>query len=249
MKTLNRALAAASVTALVVLLSSCSPAKYEVLDNSKPTGEQLNGGVLAGGNVSDSDWLKILDDAQLSVKKISVKGCDFTATGTGFFHGDYLITNRHVVEGARSVKVSMAGDKPVGALAWGESLIYDLAWVKLPLMTTPQLTLANQNPTPGDLVADIGFPLGKPIRSERGRVFDFTKPFAKKMSADDLIQVTSEALPGNSGGPLLDTQGKVVGVIVALDFSANLSLAIPVSTLKRFLADLPPATKPQECSG
>lgn len=83
----------------------------------------------------------------------------------------------------------------------------------------------------GARVTAVGYPLGGQLRLTTGVVVDLVDG-AKFQIPGRVIRLTAKALPGNSGGPLLDRTGKIVGVVFAKEIATGLTLAIPIATLK-----------------
>jgi S1-C subfamily serine protease len=182
-----------------------------------------------------------------------------TATGSGFVVGKdgYILTNSHVVEGASSVKVRFTenGDF-VPADVKGRDASSDLAVLKV------DPSKANLRPIPlgnsddaqvGDPVIAIGNPFGftrtvtTGIVSALQRQIDAPNGF----TIDHVIQTDAAINPGNSGGPLLDANGKVIGINsqIATGGSGNgsvgIGFAIPINTAKKLLPRLEKGEKVQ----
>lgn len=113
----------------------------------------------------------------------------------------------------------------------GIALTDDLA-LALVRGTLPVTLELHEPPIRGDDVVAVGYPGGRELRFTDGRVLG-------EMSIDlfgraaPAIRVSNEIRPGNSGGPLLDDQGRVVGVVFAIDRQSGDGLAVPLDALER----------------
>ncbi len=137
--------------------------------------------------------------------------------GTGFIidPSGIAVTNNHVVTGAALLRVFLAGeDRPRNAKILGVSECWDLAVIDIEGDDLPFLTFSNQDLTPGVEVYAAGFPLGDPE-------YTLTKGIVSKANADGesfwasvpaVIEHDARIRGGNSGGPLVNMSGQVVGV-------------------------------------
>jgi len=158
--------------------------------------------------------------------------------GSGFIiSGDgYILTNNHVVDKARDIKVSLSDGRVLEAKLVGKSPELDLALIKIEAAGLPYALLGDSDALEvGDWVVAIGNPFGLShtvtagIVSAKGRVIGMG-PY------DNLIQTDAAINPGNSGGPLFNTRGDVVGInTVIIATGQNLGFAIPISMVKEVL--------------
>jgi len=157
-----------------------------------------------------------------------------TGVGSGviFDSRGWILTNRHVVAGANSVTVTMSDGTQYPGTVYGTASSTDLAIVKIDATGLPSATIGSSaNLIIGQEVIAIGTPLGEfsntvttGIVSALDRSID-----VEGEHLSGLIQTDAALNPGNSGGPLLDASGKVVGIATATTSSAEgISFAIPI---------------------
>jgi len=162
--------------------------------------------------------------------------------GSGFIidHDGYIVTNNHVVEGADKIKVILKDDREFDAEVKGRDPNTDLALIKIKSDgNLPSIQFGNSdNVKVGEWVMAIGNPFGLEhtvtvgIISAKGRVIG-SGPY------DDFIQTDASINPGNSGGPLIDMDGKVVGINTAIIAGGQgIGFAIPVNMAKGIIEQL-----------
>ena len=134
-----------------------------------------------------------------------------------------LVTNAHVVEGATDVQLRQ-GDLTFSGRVVERYTTADLAIVEVAQSLTP-LQRASAPAKVGDAVLAVGSPLGLGVSATAGIVSALREPY---------LQFSAPISPGNSGGPVVDSHGRVVGVAVAKAVAPGaegVSFAIPVATL------------------
>lgn len=157
--------------------------------------------------------------------------------GSGFFvTKDTIATNMHVVEKAASGYAKLVGREAKYTVAGtvGVDDRCDLVLLKLNDANAPTLLLADSSRVQvGDEVYAVGNPQGLEGTFSKGIVSGI-----RTLEDDTLLQITAPISPGSSGGPVLDANGRVIGVSVAT-FSGgqNLNFAIPASYLHSLMAD------------
>ncbi|MGD2172908.1 MAG: DegQ family serine endoprotease [Gammaproteobacteria bacterium] len=170
---------------------------------------------------------------------------EFKAAGSGFIitEDGYVVTNNHVVDHASEIKIITNDGTKYDATLKGRDSKTDLALVKIKSdKTFPYVKLGDSDHARvGEWVVAVGNPFGlggsvtAGIISARGRDIQ-SGPF------DDFIQVDAPINKGNSGGPLFDSQGRVIGVNTAIyspsGGNVGIAFAIPSNLAKQVVADL-----------
>ncbi len=163
-----------------------------------------------------------------AVVTIKVEGPDGSGTGSGFVlrQDGYILTNNHVVEAATSkgkITVLFSDGKRSAATVVGHDGSYDLAVIKVDRKNLPVLVLGRSSAVVvGDSVMAVGAPLGLDNTVTSGIVSALNRPVtaggagASSSSFINAIQTDAAINPGNSGGPLLDMDGRVIGVNSAI---------------------------------
>jgi len=163
-------------------------------------------------------------------------------TGSGFFiSSDGLaVTNNHVVTGAGFLKVFIAGeDEPRNARVLGASECSDLAVIDVEGDGFSYLSWYTGAPVVGTDVYAAGFPLGDAEYTLLDGIISKESADGESSwsSVDSVIEHTADILGGSSGGPLVTTDGKVVGVVYAGDDQGQ-AFAIGYSEVERVLPSL-----------
>jgi hypothetical protein len=203
--------------------------------------------VLAGGQsrsvqshrqLTVAEVVRQTSDAVVQIVVSDESGKEF-ALGSGFLVSadGMIVTNFHVIRGARSAIAKLANGSffPVdGVLA--EDANHDLVLLKLEGKGLPFLTLGS---TAGLQVGDNVVVIGSPLGLEGTVSSGIVSAFRDETPNGRMIQTNAPVSHGNSGGPLLDMRGKVVGVIssgVNPEEGQNLNFAIPSDEVKRLLS-------------
>ena len=138
------------------------------------------------------------------------------ASGTGFYvsNSGHLITNYHVIEGCRDMKVISKG-RTIETLVLATDPSNDLALLKAKDASSTYFSISNKQPEELQDVIVAGFPFGDRVSSS----IKFTQGIVSSLTGvgDNYSQIQIDAAlqPGNSGGPIMDNMGNIVGVAVA----------------------------------
>ena len=175
-----------------------------------------------------------------------------TATGSGFVVDDegHIVTNAHVVEGADNVTVSFDEDgDAVQAEVKGVDTSTDVAVLKVDPSEVPNLTplpLGDSSQLEvGQPVIAIGNPFGQVRTVTTGIVSGLQRQIEAPngFTIPDVVQTDASINPGNSGGPLLDENGRVIGINSQIatgggQGSVGIGFAVPINTAKGLLPKL-----------
>ena len=172
-------------------------------------------------------------------------------SGSGFFVNSdgYIVTNKHVVSDSQAdYTVIMSDGRELPATVLALDPVNDLAVIKVEGKDFPSLAFGNSDMLKvGQTVIAIGNPLGEFANSvSRGIVSGLKRHVTagsqfgeEEETLRDIIQTDAAVNPGNSGGPLLDLAGDVIGVNVAVAQGAeNIAFAIPVNQIKRSVEEV-----------
>jgi len=164
--------------------------------------------------------------------------------GSGFItrSDGVLLTNAHVVEGASEVSVTLPDGRSFTGKVLGADPLTDVAVVKVVASKLPVATLGDSNEVrPGEWAIAIGNPLGLDNTVTAGIISAIQRTNAVgEGQRVPYIQTDAAVNPGNSGGPLINDRGQVIGINTAIRQApgAGLSFAIPINTARQIAAQI-----------
>jgi len=187
--------------------------------------------------------------AYRGVVEIVVRGTGSSAEGSGFVYDSsgHIVTNQHVVNGGQSISVKFWNGKSYPAQLVGSDSSTDLAVIKVNAPATQlfPLTLGSSSKVVvGDPVVAIGSPFGLEETVTAGIVSALHRSIDSQtqFSIPDSIQTDAAINHGNSGGPLLNAQGQVIGVNAQIRSdsgdNAGVGFAIPSDTVRSIASQL-----------
>jgi serine protease Do len=176
-----------------------------------------------------------------------------TGGGSGFFisHDGEILTNAHVVEGLRgsenpSIKIKTTDGKEYPAVILGKDTALDVALLKIDIQNAPYVKLGDSDATKvGEWVVAIGNPLS--LGLEHTVTQGIISAKARRSQAlggdanlvTDFLQTDAAINRGNSGGPLINLKGEVVGINTAIRSDGqNIGFAVPITPVKNILREL-----------
>jgi S1-C subfamily serine protease len=205
----------------------------------------------AAQRFADGEATRLLrDSAARRAKQLTLRvrnvSCFGVATGSGFAIDHHtVITNRHVLAGADDLELNLwdGGSMTAGVSKAHTGRLVDIGVAVVPRWL-PVVAHLGPEPRPGDRITAVGYPLGGPLTLAAGRVVRYRD--GRRLSRDiafpgRVMEVSAKVKHGNSGGPVLDAKGRVVGVIYAgepgrteRDY-ARTAYAIPISEMRTLI--------------
>jgi S1-C subfamily serine protease len=191
---------------------------------------------------ADADTRRI-EKLTLRIRNIS---CGEGSVGSGFAVNSHtLITNRHVIAGAAALQADtwdgQTIDLDVSQAATGLLVDIGVIHVAQPL---PVVALPGPQPRVGTRVTAVGYPLGGALTITHGKVLAYLDGNALNPSIafnGRVMEVSAPVKHGNSGGPLLDSRGRLVGVVFAAEpgatyrSSSGITYVLPLSAIDQLL--------------
>jgi S1-C subfamily serine protease len=155
--------------------------------------------------------------------------------GSGFFAGSEgrILTNEHVIAGGGRIEIETFDGRTAEATLVGSDPAMDLAVLEVALdpMVAGLPVAGEDSVTPGSWVMAVGNPLGLEFSATRGVISSVERGGGvwNRLGPWDFLQTDAAINRGNSGGPLVDLDGRVVGICTAMDGEADrISFAIPM---------------------
>lgn len=167
------------------------------------------------------------------------------SAGSGFIitEDGYIVTNYHVIEDANTVKVTLNDGKSYNATVVGYDSDADLAVLKISATGLTTVVIGDSSKTNvGESVAAVGNPLGELTFSMSAGI---VSALGREINIDgntyDVMQIDAAVNPGNSGGPLFNTYGEVIGIVSAKYADTEiegLGFAIPINNVTNLIKEI-----------
>jgi len=187
--------------------------------------------------------------AQSTAAPLSEESEGGASSGTGFVwdSAGHVVTNNHVVQGAREVAIRFASGEVARAALIGTAPNYDIAVLRLSGARglPPPLAIGGS----ADLkVGQLAFAVGNPFGLDQSMTSGIISALKRRLPTStgreiaNVIQTDAAINPGNSGGPLLDSAGRLIGVTTAIlspsGSNAGIGFAVPVDIVNRVVPEL-----------
>ena len=248
------------ITIFCLSISACATPTQKLLGETTTSQvpAKLNSILQSAGQVSDEDInVTVYKSVISSVVTITttsssrsyfnfnaVKG---TGSGSVISKDGYILTNYHVISGARNIEVTLSDEKKYPAILIGGDKDKDVAIIKIS-PSGANFTVASFGNSDeinvGQKVLAIGSPYGLEGTLTTGTISSLnrTLPAEDGTVLRNIIQTDAAINPGNSGGPLFNAKGEIIGVNTAI-FSPNganvgIGFAVPINNIKEVLKNL-----------
>lgn len=199
-------------------------------------------GVLLSEETRIIDIVKRISPAVVSVTSYKGSGKEGLASGFILTPDGEILTNNHVVSDASKLVVTLADGRELEAKSLGGDHLIDVAIIKIDATGLPTVPLGDSDRLQ---VGQAAIAIGNPYGFERTVTVGVVSALGRSIpgggaSLSNLIQTDAKIYPGNSGGPLLDSSGKVIGVNTAVVGGevGVLGFAIPINTARRAMNDV-----------
>ena len=223
-------------------------------------------GYIAGGDTalrhpvegcedSEEEGVRLIEELQVGPKDAVVGITAMVPDGSGYFWGTgiiltedgYIVTNTHILDGTDSVTVTLWDDRELEAKLVGADNVSDLAVLKVEAEGLTPAEFCGTAVSVGDAVAALGNPLGEELRGTLtdGIISAINRDVSYNSHSMTLLQTNAAINEGNSGGPLLNMYGQVVGITnmkmmgtSAYSAIEGIGFAIPTSTIQEVVNQL-----------
>ena len=237
------ALLLGSVTVGGVTLAQANPSKKSDTQAETPTPRR---------SLTDTEQKALADlftktrPAALRIEECDTKNCGEEPDGVGsavLISADGLaLTAYHVIFGAKNLSAVTVDKKRYGLSVIGYDDQQDIALLRVNVPRgTPYLPLAQVKPKVGDPLLAIGNGDGLFLKSKTGRLLSLNADATRADFPAGTLEMTAPLIPGDSGGPILNTAGEVVGIVSYIRQSSRTSIrsyAVPVAKQDAKVADL-----------
>ena len=176
-----------------------------------------------------------------------------TGSGVIISQDGYIVTNNHVVDFADEVKVTLPApdNRVMTAKVVGKDPRYDVAVLKINATNLPAIQKGNSDALRiGEWVLAIGYPYDIGTTVTAGIISAKDKKLREDNPMEDFLQTDAVVNPGNSGGALVDGQGRLIGINTAIQTQTGsyvgYSFAIPISIVSKVIEDIKAGKVPQQ---
>lgn len=231
-----------------------TPAIERVSRQSERRDQSLTPDELANIRVYEAANSSVVHITTSTAKYTSMYGMMVEGEGEGLGSGavldkrGHILTNQHVIEGAREIKVALNNGKMYVAELVGADEEYDMAVLRIDAAAEDLLPIRlgrSEGLRVGQKAYALGNPFGLDHTLTSGVVSSLNRSLPSRVQGrvmDGMVQTDAAMNPGNSGGPLLNTSAEMIGMCVAIRSSvgqnSGVGFAIPIDRIRRFVPEL-----------
>ncbi len=177
-----------------------------------------------------TERVELVARAQISTVRVAARACPGVVGGSGFVVDGLLFTSAHLVRFDDSLKVDRPG-QPVFAPVIATSTSLDIAVADGEDLVAVDLTMADALAPVNERVVMSGFPDGNEIEISEATVVGYQPAANWGVQGEQVMLIDPGTRAGFSGGPVLDRDGRVVGMLAGVDETTGLAIAIPADEL------------------
>jgi serine protease Do len=191
----------------------------------------------------DGGPVDLVNTARMAIPATVRVSADMTTGAGAVLSSDgYIVTNNHVIAGANEVFVTLTNRKTLKAKVVGADPVSDLAVLKIDAANLPFLLYGKSEEIKvGQWVLAVGYPLGLQVTATAG-IISGKGGSMDARGMERYLQTDAAVNLGNSGGPLVNPAGEIVGINTAIasptGVYAGYSFAVPVGTVRRVVTEL-----------
>ncbi len=180
--------------------------------------------------LSRQEKIDLIARSQISTVRVAARACPGVIRGSGFVVEDLLFTSGHIARHDQQLKVDRPG-QAVDSLIMATSASLDVAIADGGGVVAVDMTLANDPVPEGETVLLAGFPDGGELESVEATVSGYAPSSEWGMQGRRVMLLEPGIRAGFSGGPVLNRDGDLIGMLVGVDSVTGLSVAIPSDEL------------------
>jgi len=255
------------LTCLIIILALCLGTSCFYVETPSPPSSPPSSGVTAPAepgwtlppaeskNPVLPDFVSVIAKVKPSVVAINTEVVTYDifnrpstqeGAGSGWIIDEvgHIVTNNHVVEGARTITVTLADGKTFPASVVGADALTDVAVLKIDAQDLVKANLGDSSKgRVGEWVLAVGNSLGLGISAKEGIIsrVRVSIPVSSGQTLDDLIETSAAINPGNSGGPLVNMRGEVIGITsvkIAMVGVEGMGYAISINSAEPIIMQL-----------
>lgn len=232
--------------AFATIAKEVSPAVVNIQSDQSPSSDNPDDPTF-GNSQEDipEPFLELFKNIDPNGERFPTRKQNVTRQGSGFIISSdgYIVTNNHLVQNATKITVKLLNNDEYVAKVIGTDPQSDIAVIKIDAKKLPVVQLGNSDQTEvGEWVVALGNPFGLSHSLSAGILSAKGRSSVGLADYENFLQTDAAINPGNSGGPLLDLEGKVIGINTAI-FSRSgghmgIGFAIPINMAKNIIDQL-----------